>query len=237
MEFKRLFVLFAVFLAVSGMAMAIRAAGADGDGGFLPRWEAATSTVSNTTEGGNVSYLNLTGTSLTDRWAGFYGNISGATIYLTDDDSGTVNYLYSWAVSGGSETGEVCISTDASFDFGASSALTSANDIDTAWSFGAVADNATNTFDDGPCPVFYFEEQGVTITGAVNATHESSSTFSTCAINDTAVAAGTDLAFCAMINPSGTNYRGDTAGYELIAPTDASTPTATTTYFFFIEVN
>jgi len=237
MEFKRLFVLFAVFLAVSGMAMAIRAAGADGDGGFLPRWEAATSTLLNETEGGNVSYLNLTGTSLTDRWAGFYGNISGATIYLTDDDSGTANYLYHWAVSGGSETGEVCVSTDASFDFGASSGLTSANEIDTVYSFGAVADNATNTFNNGTCGNFYFEEQGVTITGAVNATHETGSTFSTCAINDTAAAVADDLAFCAMINPSGTNYRGDTAGYELIVPADASTPTATTSYYFFIEIN
>jgi hypothetical protein len=240
MEFRKLFVLFAVILAVSGMAMAIRAAAADGASANLVRWEAATSSVNITTEGGNISTQNLTGSGLTDKWAGFFGNISGVTLYLTDNASGTTNYLYHWTVAGGSEQGEVCVSTDASYDFTAPLSGANATDIDTAWAFGGAPDNATNTFNNGTCADIIFEEQGVTVSSAAKAEHERLSTFATCAINNSAVAAGdvNELAYCTLINiTNGLNYYGTGTDYELIVPTNDTNPTSTTQYFFFIEIN
>ncbi|MBN1646185.1 hypothetical protein JW868_04060 [Candidatus Woesearchaeota archaeon] len=44
---------------------------------------------------GNVSNVNVTGTSITERWAGFYGNISGG-IKLADSSN---NVFFEWTVS------------------------------------------------------------------------------------------------------------------------------------------
>lgn len=237
MEFKKLFVLFAVFLAVSGMAMAIRGATIDGTVTDLTRWTGATSTAFDVTEGGNISIVNLNGSSLTDRWAGYFGNISGANIYLTDAAGGTTNYLYTWAVAGENQTGEVCVSTLDTFPFSTATTATGA-DIDTAWGFSGGADIGASTYTGSTCTLT-FEEQGVTVANTGNVSHATNSTFYSCVIGDgAAVAAPDDLAFCVNLQPTGgTNYLGSTAEYELIVPTNDSTPTALTTYYFFIEIN
>lgn len=236
MEFKKIFVLFAVFLAVSGMALAIRGATIDGTFTDLDRWTATTGGGPDTTEGGNITYGNLTGNSLTDRWAGYFGNISGATIYLTDEVGGSNNYLYQWTITGGSESGEVCVSTASAFDFTTATGATAA-EVNTGFGLGSYADNATNTFDDGNCANFTFEEQGVVISSAAEADHMSQSAFSTCAVDDgTPGASYDDFAFCTTINTSGQNYNASAAEYELIVPTNFSTATAFTQYYFYIEV-
>ena len=236
MEMKKLFVLFAVFLAVSGMAMAIRGATLDGSMTDLTRWTGATSTANDTTEGGNITYGNLNGSSLTDRWAGYFGNISGANIYLTDSVGGTTNYLYSWAVAGANQTGEVCVSTNASFAFSVAEASTGA-DIDTAYSWASGADTGANTFTGTGCSLI-FEEQGVTVASTAYADGDSGgSSFYTCVVDDGAVAADDDFAFCTNITVGGTNYLGGGAEYELVVPASDATPTSSTLYWFFIEIN
>ncbi len=237
MEFKKIFVLFAVFLAVSGLALAIRGATID-SATDLTRWTGATSTASDVTEGGNITAVNLNGSSLTDRWAGYFGNISGANIYLTDASGGTTNYLYTWAVSGANQTGEVCVSTFDSFDFSVIGTATGA-DIDTAWGFAGGADLGVNTFTGATCDLA-FEEQGTSVTNtgtADNSGATGSSSFESCVIDDgAAVAAPNDLAFCTNINSTGVNYLGTAnTEYEIIVAANDSLA-ATTTYYFFIEI-
>lgn len=237
MDMKKLFVLFAVFLTVSGAAMAIRAATIDGTMTDMARWSAATSTASDVTEGGNITYGNLNGSSLTDRWAGYFGNISGANIYLTDGVYGsTTTYLYSWGVAAANQTGEVCVSTNASFAFSVAEASTGA-DIDTAYSWASGSDLGANTFTGTGCNLI-FEEQGVTVASTAYADGDSgNSSFYTCVVDDGAVAAADDFAFCTNISVGGTNYFNQGAEYELIVPASDATPTSTTTYYFFIEIN
>ncbi len=236
MEFKKIFVLFAVFLAVSGLALAIRGATID-SATDLTRWTGATSTASDVTEGGNITAVNLNGSSLTDRWAGYFGNISGANIYLTDASGGTTNYLYTWAVAGANQTGEVCVSTFDTFDF-ATIGVADGADIDTAWGFAGGADLGVSTFNSGATCNLSFEEQGSSVSNTNTADGDSGlSSFETCVIDDgAAVAAPNDLAFCTNINSTGVNYLGTAnTEYEIIVAANDSLA-ATTTYYFFIEI-
>ena len=70
--------------------------------------ETGTGTSSETVgiEGGNVTNVNVSGTSITGRWAGFYGNISGG-VKLTDS---VANSFYEWTVS--DMTGAVVYATN-----------------------------------------------------------------------------------------------------------------------------
>jgi len=231
---KAIFVLLGVLLLGSGLVMAIRGATVS-DQTDLTRWTAVGTAGNDTTEGGNITSLNLDVNGLTDRWAGYFGNVTG-TLYLTDNASGTTTYLYKWP-SGNATGGEVCVSTNNTYNFATATGLTNAGNIDSAWGFSGGADLATATYNDGTCTAFKFDEQGVTISNAVKADGDSgSSSFYSCAINNTAVAYKGDLAFCTSINPSGTNYKGESADFELIVPT-AEGDTATETYYFYAEIN
>ena len=237
MEFKKILTLFAVFLAVSGVALAIGGANIE-TSTPQDRWSGDTPLDSDTTEGGNITFLELNGTSLTDRWAGYYGNITSVVLYLTDQDGGATNYLYHWEGAGGPAdwtSGIVCAAEDSAFDWGNAAAATGVQ-VNSAWSFGSVADNATNTFLSSGCDIDFTATGDADVTGAAMIAHDSLSTFSTCGIHDGASAAEGDFAFCTpnvTDTTTGVNYKGDAVNFELIVPITAA---ATDTYYFFLEV-
>jgi len=241
MEFKKILTLFAVFLAVSGVALALPGANIESS---TPqeRWSGDPAADQNdTTEGGNVTFLELNGTSLTDRWAGYYGNISSVVLYLTDETGGSSNHLYQWTGAGGPAdwtSGIVCAAQDSAFDWSNAAAATGI-EVNTAWSFGSVADNATQTFTLTGCDIDFTATGDQDVTGAAmidNSGPAGSSTFSTCGIHDDNSATEPDFAFCTpnvTDTGSGVNYKGDAVNFELIVPITA---TETDTYFFFLEV-
>jgi len=232
---KAIFVLLGVLLLGSGLVMAIRGATVSG-ATDLTRWTAGTAG-SDTTEGGNITSLNLDSNTLTDRWAGYFGNVTGY-IYLTDASGATTNYLFRWNTTNETIAGEVCASTNDTYNFATATGLTSAGNIDSAWGFSGGADLATATYNSGTCGSFTFDEQGVTISNAVKAQHHTPSTFYSCAINNTAVAYKGDLAFCTPIQTisAGKNYLNQPANFELIVPAN-DTNGATETYYFYAEIN
>jgi len=60
---------------------------------------------------GNVTELNIVGTTITQTWQGYFGNVSG-TVQLADSSD---NVLYNWSVA--SPSGEVYASTNSSIDW------------------------------------------------------------------------------------------------------------------------
>jgi hypothetical protein len=56
---------------------------------------AGSSSGTTTAQGGNVTQINVSGTAITGRWAGFYGSISG-NITLSDASS---NNFYAWTIT------------------------------------------------------------------------------------------------------------------------------------------
>lgn len=189
------------------------------------RWSAGAAG-SAATEGGNISGVNVSSTSLTDRWASFYGNVTGSII-LTD--SGGTNNVYSWSWAA-TDGGEVCLSQDTNFPWGsAETAVKSA--IDTAFGFGSVADNADNTYADGGCNIATDEVGSITTTGT---SLMGNSSFENCVLGDGVELVEGDFAFCTNISNSGTNWNNEPANYEVMVPT---TVNGTETYYFFVELN
>lgn len=206
-------------------------------GGIFAIGNASTSTASNTRwasgaagsegiEGGNISQVNITSTTLTERWAAFSGNITGS-INLTDGTASV--YSWSWTPTSG---GEVCVSTNDSFDF-SDTANAAAADVNTAWSFGSATDNATETYNNTGCSLTFIEGSAA---NTAYATLQGSSTFDSCVINNGNNAAETDFAFCTSMNTTGKNFRNDDAHYELLVPTSSGAGD-TEVYYFYVELN
>lgn len=196
----------------------------------LARWIGNISTVNDTTEGGNITIANLNGSSLTDRWAGYFGNVSG-DILLTDNASGTAAYLYSWSWNS-SFGGVVCASTN-SFINRVNITGASGADIDIAWGFGAVADSGANTFNGSNCSLAF---DSTYISNASYADTGPAGGFVTCAYKSTSTPAKNQMFFCSNITYDGLLYNGGKGDFELIVPT-AYGIGVTETYYFYVNLN
>jgi len=182
-----------------------------------------------TTEGGNISAVNLTGATLTDRWAAFYGNVTG-NIRLTDL-VGT-NNLFNWTWTPGTG-GEVCFSTAGNFTWSDAATATGAN-VNTAFGLGNAADSANNTFTDAVGCNLNFTQAFVG--NSAKAVHSGSSTFWTCAIKDAFSGSKGDYAFCTNISSAGKNWNNEGANYEVMVPTTPGVSNVET-YYVFAELN
>ncbi|NPA21981.1 MAG: hypothetical protein GXN92_00135 [Candidatus Micrarchaeota archaeon] len=176
-------------------------------------------------EGGNISEVNVTAVTLTDRWAGVFGNVTGT---ITLQAAGDTTYLYQWTWDG---TGYICFTQDTAFDFAAATAATAA-DVDNAFGFPTtVSDSATNTL----TTTQNLDLSVVSITGAAAATHMSGSAYYTAAIKDTTSPTEGDLAFCTQLR-LGNGYKGVPVDYELMLPTTYG-PSGLEVYYIFLDLS
>jgi parallel beta-helix repeat protein len=182
-----------------------------------------------TTEGGNITGGNIGTEQLTDRWAAFYGNISGSVI-LTDKAGANDVYLWGWFPTAG---GVVCTSTNSTVT-DVKLYPADGDDIDVAWSFAHTeADSGRNTFNQTGCSLTI----GITpITNASYADTGQPGGFITCSLKDTIAPAKPDMYFCTSIAQNGTFWNGQTGNFELMVPT-AFGNNAYETYYFYVNLN
>ncbi len=180
------------------------------------------------TEGGNVTDVNVSANASTEKWAGFYGNVTG-NLLLSKGVGGAL-YIWPWAPTAG---GTVCVSTASAFTWGALVAAVAGN-IDTAWSFATTdADSATNTLTN-TCSLYINPQGAVTGVGKFTKNNAGADFWETCAVTDGAGTGKTNTAFCVNIT-SGTAAPGTAALYQLMAPTPEAANT-TETYYFYLEL-
>ncbi len=180
-----------------------------------------------TTSGGNVTSMNISSNISTTKWAGYWGNISGQL--LLSPGSGQNNF-YSWTWN--SSNGGVVCAVAAPYGFNwASVASVAASAVDTAWSFGAASDNATNTLTTSSCAMTV---GGIAITGTAG-NKTGAGGFTTCAVDDGATTTKGDFAFCVNISSAGSLFNGQKGNYELMVPTN-KTYGATETYSFWMDL-
>ncbi len=197
----------------------------------LTRWEPNVTGNNLTTEGGNITLANLNSTALTDRWAGYFGNISG-DILLTDNASSVSVYLYHWAWNS-TFGGIVCSSTNSSLGridvVGANG-----SDIDTAWGFPSSAiDSGVNTFNGSNCTL---NIDSASISNASYADTGPAGGFITCALKTQNNPVKAGMLFCTNITYNGTIYSGGHGDFELIVPT-AYGPSVTEIYYFYANLD
>lgn len=221
-QFEKLFVIAIASLAL--MSLAVYAlSGISTSVGERTRWSGLTAG-SIATEGGNITHSNVTSVSLTDRWAAFFGNVTGG-IALTNGSS--TLYSWTWALETG---GEVCLSENSTLPIESSFTTASASNINTAFGHGSAADNATNTYEANNCSLVFSQ---ATVTNTAYAKHKDHSSFYTCPVYDgTGGSAKADYLFCTNIS-NGTTYHNLSYNYEVLVPTAPGT--GSETYYFYAE--
>ncbi len=231
----KIMALFGVFLLGTGLAFALSGTTVS-DEAYLDRW-VGNATGDVTTEGGNITEVNLGSQSLTDKWAAFYGNISGS-IVLTDNDSAGTYYVYMWDYNRSDAAGEVCVSTSDSVEFNSSTdgiLNSELPTLDTLFGFASSdSDSINRTMTDESCNLTFVET-----TAVVNASSVSTEgSFTTCGVSETGNAPTSkgEVAFCTEIDDAGTNYKNEPAHYELMVPTNSSVD-ETETYYFYAELD
>lgn len=178
------------------------------------------------TEGGKITEVDLAADSYTERWAGFYGNVTG-TISL---GSGSAD-LYQWTWSPADE-GEVIASTDGSGITWASLVNGAYSDVDTQWGFSTGSDKAEYAFTCSDT----FTIGDKTMTGAPAATTLGTSAYKTGIVKDnTTVTAKADLLFVVNIDDDGTTFNGETHDFQMIVPTNSAVG-ASENYYFYVEL-
>ncbi|MBD3389940.1 hypothetical protein GF415_03230 [Candidatus Micrarchaeota archaeon] len=181
------------------------------------------------TEGGNVSSVNLDSNLSTEKWAGFYGNTTG-TLHLAEENDTQFMYTWNWTSASG---GLVCAST--------ASAVTTMNatgargaDIDSAWGFSPGAtDSGANTFSNPNCTLSF---GGIFLSGADYADTGASGGFRTCAYKSEFTPSKDEMVFCVNITQNGQFFNGEQGDYEMMVPTPYAQSTFET-YFFYMNLH
>ena len=179
-----------------------------------------------TTEGGNVTELNLSSNISTEKWAGYWGNVTGEIVLAPNN----ADMFYTWAWTS-ADGGEVCaVAATSGFNWAAVQTIAAAT-IDTIWFFdGGDTDSAVNTIPNA-CNLGV---AGATPVGTGNYTGVGG--FETCAVGDGDDAAKSDVAFCVNITNSGSLFNGLSGDYELLTATN-ETAGASETHYFWLELN
>ena len=180
-------------------------------------------------EEGNITPMDLDGNTSTEKWAGFYGNVTGNLVL----GLGESRLMYNWTWSPAS-AGAVCVSTNATLATRPFVYAAPATDVDTAWGFDpADSDSGVNTFNESGCNMTigssFVEDADYSWTG-------STKTFATCAMRlTTSVASKGQMLFCSNITQGGTLFNGQTGDFEILAPTSQD-PATYETYYFYIHL-
>ncbi len=173
-------------------------------------------------EGGNVTELNITATVSTERWQGYYGNVSGQ---LQLGDGTDVFYDFSAATALA-----VFASTSNSFDFSLLNNVTAAA-VDTAWSYNSGNDQAADIFTSYTANVSNVSTPPTVqlTTGAGNTVWNSTALSNGTTVDKTHFAFGVNVSSSA----NAVCFNGDTCDYELMVPADGL---GTDTYYFYVEI-
>lgn len=218
---RMLTIMFAITMLFSSFVMAGIGENASITTGAEGTWTETATPGSTTANAGNVTQVNLTGSYSTDKWVGFYGNVS-ASLYL--GSGAQVFYQFADA-----NVNTVYASTDQNFGFGALQAATPAA-MDTAWSFNTAAhtDQAADVFTTNT-----LTHDGVA--NLYNATlQEGAAEFQTfIAADGAAPAAKGDFVFGAVVQNAGAaGFDGNQWQYEMLVPSTGSGDT----YYFFMTI-
>jgi len=177
--------------------------------------------------GGNVTAVNISGTSVTDRWAGFFGNISG-TVRLADS---TGNKFYQWTVN--VITGSVVYATNGTVSNWSTLQAATYNAMP-SYLIQSAADNYSNTFtlnETFTTPLRTVTNVNYTYT--LNASGQNSA-FKTYAMTADVNASADDnstLVFAGKAVQQSNSFNNGAVDFQIIAPARTAT-----TYYFYLEL-
>jgi len=184
-----------------------------------------------TTEGGNVTDVNLTSNASTEKWVGFYGNVSGNL--LLSKGTGAALYVWTWSPTNMSK---VCVSLNAAWTYWSALASPTTATMDTLFGFttAADADTITKTLVT-TCSQTYTASGAVTGKGNYTNDATGAKAWETCSFSRGAEAAQEDYVFCVNMSTAKTAAVGGYWTYQVMAPIQ-STINYFDQYFFYTEL-
>jgi len=184
---------------------------------------------------GNVTQLSLDVLTTTKSWAGAYGNISG-TITLDNSNNDT---FYNW--TGITADGEIYASRVDINDFSSVQCATETDKEteDAALNNDASAsDNVNKTFATKNAPDFNVGTVSITgsncyHTNAFNSGGAQTADFHQVLLDD----GSNNMIYTTLINGSKTGFDGNAWDFEMLLAEDGHGNSATTNYYFWVELN
>lgn len=231
MNGKHLLIAFMALLVLAGIVAASEPMNGSVTAGNQSRYQQPAAVAGSlVTEGGNVTEVNISGTnSSTERWAGFYGNLSGSNLVLGDS---TGNEFYAWSVGNVNELWKVYASEDSNPTWASLVAGGCSGNCNTWVYNGAWADNYTNTFTSSGAARF----ADITIANinyTLSFNYPGDPTWPTYDLSD---GTGEDI-WAANISTSASAFNNQSGVvYQLLVPANPN-PDTSVTYYFYLEVN
>jgi len=188
--------------------------------------------------GGNITQVNLTINSSTLHWQGFFGSIT-ASLRLASGAEGSVNTMKVWPVS--TVAGQVYVSQSNNINFSAlNTTATTLSNVDSAFTFlSSASDSAINTGTNSANPAFNistFRVSANTRPLITTLNSSGSSVWRQVVMKHGASNTPSNFVFVGLINSSGVAYDGNPAHYQVIVPENSVGDTASSTYYFYGEV-
>ncbi|MBW3001454.1 hypothetical protein KY341_06290 [Candidatus Woesearchaeota archaeon] len=186
-------------------------------------------------QAGNVTEINISGTKITEHWAGFYGEISGNL--TLENSNGDV--FYDWTGLGGSIAGEVFASADGTVSWSGIGCASEAEALAIEGTLGIDPDDSdriNNTYTSTTHPTFNVGSvSGITGCNATN-TYDAGGSPSADAFYQVLLTdAEGDAVYTTLINDTETGFDGSTHDFQLlVGESDAA---GTTTVYFYIELS
>jgi len=193
--------------------------------------KSAASAGSDSAEGGTINELNVSATSQSAHWQGYYGQVSGSIVLA----SGSSN-LYSWTLD--TLRGELYATTNSGTPDWASVSCASSGQIGSADTavFGSAptSDSIADTYEGGTHSAL--DVGTVAISADSCNTLDTGGSFENLLLNDGSAGAATSMLYVGILQDDQTLFDGSTGDYELLVPEDQSGNAASTTYQLWAEI-
>jgi hypothetical protein len=215
-----------ITLLVSGAALAATPTGADTAVGSSETGISTSSTNQNISAG-NLTQVAVDTSYVSNKWTGFYGNISGS--FILSDASG--NNFFQWTVA--DMSGAVVYASNDTVNWGAGSFFPLAASFASPWLVGSASDNYTNTFnatENFTSPDFFSGANEINATPFVetfNSTGGASGLKTYGLMNN----ATNQSVFAAKVLDDTNGFTNQTVDYQMLVPAFS-----VVSYYFYIEL-
>ncbi|MBR9676090.1 hypothetical protein GOV05_03720, partial [Candidatus Woesearchaeota archaeon] len=181
---------------------------------------------------GNVTYMNLDATSITNVWQGYYGNITG-TVVLANSNNQT---MYDWSVS--TATGEVFASNSSDIawaSIGCASVAQANTEEDGLGIAETDVDGFNETFSNSTAHNQFIVAARTFTSGNCLAAslHNGSEQKEANLFTNVLLSDGTDIVYTALMNNDQTGFDDATHDFQLIVAENGQLGDTTATAFYF----
>jgi len=182
---------------------------------------------------GNVSELNIHATTVSQFWQGYYGNISG-TIVLSNANNQS---LYQW--NDANPNGEIYASRNNSLDW---SQIQCANQSliyteESTLNMGNSVERINDTFNSTSNPQFFVGATDITANSCRSTNAYNGSGYQQSDFYQVLLSSGNSMVYTTIIDQNKAGFDNKSYDFEMLVPEDGSNGnTATTTYYFYVEI-